>query len=164
MGDITYGCVTGVADSTAKEYPVAAGQYFYHTGINFVDITSGYVTKAETADTALYGFVIVPKGRGDGTDDSYFYSGTTAGKYKFLVVTDLSALFLLPSDAAPAITDNGKLCDIIAANDSNGTAEYIDIGTSTTDVIQIVDYDGTKYGGATNSVLCRINPLKYQGV
>jgi len=163
MGSLTYGVLTGMDDSTTVTVPVAASQYFYHEGINFVDIdSSGHATKVETADTEIYGFAIVPKGRGVGEDNIHWQSSATAGKDSIQVVTDRDALFLLPADATPAITDNVLLCDLIAANDSNDVAEYVDIGTSSTDVLQIVDYNGAKYGGATNSVVVRINPLKYQ--
>ena len=161
MGSLVYGCIsTGVE---CHEYPVAASQYFYHEGINFVDISSGYVSKVETADDDIYGFAIVPKGRGAGSSDTYWLSGSSAGDDNILVVTDPKALFLLPADATPTLASDGVLCDLIAANDANGVAEYVDIGTSSTDVLQIVDWEGSKYGGATNSVVVRINPLKYQG-
>ena len=162
MASLVYGCIsTGME---CHEYPVAASQYFYHEGINFVDISSGYVSKVETADTAIYGFAIVPAGRGVNTSsDTYWQSGSSAGDDNILVVTDKDALFLLPADATPTLASDGVLCDLIAANDANGVAEYVDIGTSSTDVLQIVDWEGSKYGGATNSVVVRINPLKYQG-
>ena len=160
MGSLTFGCIS--SDVEEKVYPVAADQYFYHEGVNFVYLDGGYVKTALTATTSLLGHAHVPSGRGNQTtSDAYWKSGSSDGDDEILVTTDPKAKYLLPSDATPAITDNDLLCDIIAVND--GSPTYVDIGTSTTDVLKIVDYDGARYGGPTNSVVVRINPLKFQG-
>lgn len=164
MGSLIYGVLTGMDDNVVVTRPVAATQYFYHEGINFVDIDgSGHAAKVETADNEIYGFAIVPKGRGVGEDDAHWQSSATAGKDEIqIVVANRNTHFLLLGDATPAITDNELTCDLIAANDSNDVAEYVDIGTVSTEVLQIVDYNGAKYGGAANSVVVRVNPAAYQ--
>lgn len=161
MGSIIFGCLSSNVEE--KEYPVAASQYFYHEGVNFVYLDGGYVTLALTATATLLGHAHVPAGRGAGTSDAYWLSAAVAGQDKIVVTTDPAAKYLLPCGAAqtPAITDNDLLCDIIAVND--GTATTVDIDTSTTDVLKIVDYNGAKYGGPAKSVVVRINPLKFQG-
>ena len=151
-------CLTG--KMTAREYPVAASQYFYQNGTNLVYLDgSGHVTLALTATATLLGWAVVPKGRGAGSSDNYWLSSSTAGEDKILVVTDPDARFILPADDTVTEAMKGNACDIIAVND--GTATQVDVGTSSTDVLVIVDL-GTKYNGSATDVVVKINPLKYQ--
>jgi len=158
---LKYRCLAASEDVTTKEYPVAASQFFYHEGENLVYLDgSGHVTKALTATATLIGWAVVPKGRGtQAVSDAYWQSSATAGADKMLVVSGNGATFLLPSDGTPAASNIGNACDIIAVND--GTATTVDIGTSSTDVLVIVDL-GTTQGGSTTDVIVKINPLKYQ--
>lgn len=165
MASIVYGCIT--PNVIAKQYPVAASQYFRHDGVNAVYLDgSGNATLALTATATFLGVAIVPKGKGAGSSDSYWLSSSTAGSDKIQVITDPSARFLLPAGAT-AIADTtvtsaayaGNAVDIIAVND--GTATWVDIDTGSTDVF-VVDAAGSDYGGPTTSVVVHINPLKYQ--
>ena len=143
-----------------KEYPVAASQYFRHAGINFVYLDgSGNVTLALTATATLLGMAIVPKGKGAGADANYWLSSATAGADKLAVVVDPNAKYLVPADDTVTAAMKGNACDIVAVND--GAATTVDVGTSTTDVLIIVD-QGINYGGAATDVVVKINPAKVQ--
>jgi len=144
-----------------KEYPVAASQYFRHAGINFVYLdSSGNVTLALTATATLLGMAIVPKGKGAGASADYWLSSATAGADKIQVIeANPETKFLVPADDTVTAAMKGNACDIIAVND--GTATYADVGTSSTDVLVIVD-QGINYGGAATDVVVKINPLKVQ--
>ena len=77
MASIKYGPLDPAPKT--KMYPVAASQYFYHEGESFVYLdSSGNVTKALTATGTIFGWAIVPKGRGAGSSDDYWKSSATA--------------------------------------------------------------------------------------
>lgn len=162
MSGLKYACISGMNNAEIKEYPVAADQYFYHEGINLVYLDgSGNVTLALTATPTLLGYAIVPKGRGSqSTSDAYWKSSGTAGADKMsIVIPNTHTLFLLPADDTVTVAMKGNACDIIAVND--GTATQVDVGTSSTDVLVIVDL-GTKYGGSATDVVVRFNQAKLQ--
>lgn len=143
--------------------PVAASQYFRHGGVNAVYLdSSGHVTLALTATASLYGFAIVPAGRGAGTSDDYWLSSATAGKDKIAVVpaTEMCP-FIVPADDTVTDAMRGNACDLTAVND--GTATYADVGTSSTDVfiIQGKATDVHQRASATDVVII-INPAKIQ--
>lgn len=164
MASIKYGCIT--PNIKGREYPVAASQYFVHDGVNAVYLDgSGHVTLALTATATLKGVAIVPKGRGAGSSDSYWKSSATAGADKLFVITDLEAEYLLPAGGT-AIGDTtvtaamaGNACDLVAVND--GTATFVDVDTSSTDVF-LIQAPGINYGGAATDVVVKINPAKTQ--
>lgn len=161
MSSLKYTCITATEDIVTKEYPIAASQLFYHEGINLVYLDgSGHATLALTATATLLGFASVPKGRGSQSlSDTYWQSSATAGADKILVVSGDQARFLLPADDTVTEAMKGNTCDIIAVND--GTATTVDVGTSSTKVLVIVDL-GNKYNGSATDVVVKINPLKYQ--
>jgi len=162
MAHTKYGPLSGAPFKTV-EYPVAASQYFRHDGPNFVYLDgSGHVTLALAATATLFGYAIIPKGTGAGTSNDYWLSSATAGADKVAVIPatqDVSYLCL--ADDTPTAAQAGDNCDLDAVND--GTAYYVDIGTSTTDVLIIqgrgVDF---KADAGANDVVVKIDPLKIQ--
>jgi hypothetical protein len=168
MASLKYRCLK--LNPICEEKPVAASQYFYHNGVNLVYLDgSGNVTLALTATATIYGWAIVPSGRGAGSSDDYWLSSSTAGKDKILVVVAQSnpdAKFLMPAgatakgDTTVTAAYNGNAVDIVAVND--GTATWADIDTGSTDVL-IVKGIGTEVdGGAATDVIVSINPAKIQ--
>jgi len=159
MASLKYGCITG--NVMVKEYPVAASQYFYHEGTNFVYLDgSGNATLALNATTTLIGYALVPAGRGAGTSDTYWKSSATAGADKIAVVIDPKAEYVLPATGTPTAAMRGNACDIIAVNDGNATT--VDVATSSTDVLIIVDLGDKAPNGSATDVIVRINPTKFQ--
>lgn len=152
-----YGCID--SSVTIKEYGVAASQYFYHAGEAFVYLASGLVTKALTATGTLMGYAIVPVGRGAGASDAYWLSSATAGADTLPVIVDPNARYLLPGIITTTLGMLGGAWDLVAVND--GTSTYVDLDTSSTDVVIALAL-GTEYGGSATDVLVKINPLKFQ--
>ena len=166
MASIKYGCL----DPSPKthEYPVAASQYFYHEGVNFVYLdTSGHLTKALTGTTTLLGWAIVPKGRGAGTSDLYWLSSATAGADKIPVVLAKDNYeFLVPGIITVTAAMTGGAWDLLAVNDGSqtlATGEAADFDTSSTDVLILNDLGVNKVSKAaiTDGVVI-INPAKIQ--
>lgn len=154
-----YGCITGIPRS--KMYPVAASQFINRTTGAFIYMDgSGHVTTAITATQKLFGYVGCPAGRGAGTSDDYWKSSATAGADELPVIRLSRELeFLMPADDTPTIAQVGDACDLVSVND--GTAQQIDVGTSTNDVFLIQDI-GTKAGGSTTDVIVKMNPAEIQ--
>ena len=145
------------------ELPVAASQYFRHEGVNAVYLDSnGRVTLALTATATIYGWAIVPKGRGAGSDDNYWLSSATAGKDKIPVLPAEELVEVLaPSDDTVTAAMRGNACDLIAVND--GTATTVNVGTSSTDVFIIKDLGTNRRpNAAATDVVVIINPGKIQ--
>ena|SRR3990170_1214695 len=161
MASLKYGCLHPSPKTT--EYPVAASQYFRHNGVNAVYLdSSGHVTLALTATTTLLGIAIVPKGRGAGASDDYWLSSSTAGKDKVPVVLAKDGYeFLLPGNLTVTAAMTGGAWDLIAVND--GTATYVDLDTSTTDVFIVLKL-GTDIQAVAGIADCVaiINPAKIQ--
>ena len=161
MAHTRYGCLH--PDPETVEYPVAASQYFRHDGPNFVYLDgSGHVTLALAATATLFGYAVIPKGRGAGTSDNYWLSSATAGADKVAVIPATGNYsFLCLADDTPTAAQAGDACDLDAVND--GTAYYANIGTSTTNVLIIqgrgVDF---KADAGTNDVVVKINPTLIQ--
>ena len=157
-----YGCLN--PNPKTKMYPVAASQYFKHDYPWFVFLDgSGQVELAVTATDKIFGCVAaVPKGQGSGSSDAYWLSSATAGQDELPIITvDQNELFLFLADDTPTASQAGNACDLLVDND--GTAGYIDIGTSSTDVCIIqgrgVDF---KADAGTNDVVVKLNPAKRQ--
>jgi len=158
MAHMNYGCMHPSPKTT--EYPVAGSQYFPHIGPSLVNITTGYVTLAETADTTIFGVAVVPKGRGNptNTSDDYWMSNAVDGVDKIPIIkVDSGYNFLLLADDTPTAAQAGDTCDLTAANAAG--VDYVDIGTSSTTVFIIqgrgVDYDAR---AGANDVVVKINP------
>lgn len=161
MASVKYGCLHPAPKTV--ELPVAASQYFYHNGVNAVYLDgSGLVTLALTATGSLYGWAVVPKGRGAGTSDNYWLSSATAGADKIQVVkADEGYEFLFPADDTVTAAMRGNACDLIAVND--GTATTVDVGTSSNDVFIIQDLGTNRVAKASaTDVVVKFNPSEIQ--
>ncbi len=159
MASLKYGCIT--PNAKGRMYPVAASQYFYHEGGAFVYLdSSGHVTLALTATATLFGYAIAPAGVGAGAAGSaYWLSSATAGADEIFVITDKDAEFFVPADDTATAAMAGNACDIVGVND--GSAQTVDVGTSSTDVL-IFQKRGLDYGGVAASAIVKINPAKTQ--
>lgn len=162
MASLKYRCLEPGGVRTIMK-PVAASQKFYHNGAQFVYLDgNGHVTVAVTATTALYGYAIVPNGRGAGSSDDYWQSSATAGADKIAVIpVSEGARFLCPADDTVTVAMQGNACDI-ALTTADGSQQVVDVGTSTTDVL-LIDGIGTDVaGGSTTDVIVKMNPAKVQ--
>ena len=159
MAHMNYGCMHPSPKTT--EYPVVADQFFSHIGPNLVYLdSSGYVTKALSATTTIFGVAVVPKGRGNpaNTSDLYWKSSGTDAQDKIPIIkVDSGYNFLFLADDTPTAAQAGDACDLTAVNDAN--PDYVDIGTSDVNVFIIqgrgVDYDNR---AGANDVVVKINP------
>lgn len=160
MPSIKYGCITPAVESV--EMPVAASQKFKHDSANFVVLDNdGNVRLALTADGTLYGYAIIPKGRGAGSDEGIWESSSTAGKDKILIVKDPDARYLVPASGAVTQANAGNAYDLIGVN--NGTAQVINLAAGNNDVV-VIEKPGTSIArGGVNDAVVRINYSKFQG-
>ena len=160
MPSIKYGCITPCVESV--EMPVAASQKFKHDSANFVVLDiDGNVRLALTADTALYGYAIIPEGRGAGADDGVWESSSTAGKDKILIVKDPDARYLIPASGAVSQANVGNAYDLIGVND--GTAQTVNLAAGNNDVVVIEKSGRSIERGGANDAVVRINYSKFQG-
>ncbi len=162
MAHMNYGCMHPNPKTT--EYPVAANQYFPHVGPSLVDVNgTGFLTLAETADSAIFGVAIVPTGRGNptNTSDLYWMSGPEGQDRIPVIKVDSGYSFLLLADDTPAVSQAGDNCDLTATN--SASVDYVNIGTSSTAVFIIqgrgVDFDNR---AGANDVVVKLNPAKRQ--
>ena len=161
MAHLRYGCLDPAP--ITKEYPVTASQYFRHDGPNFVYLDgNGRVSLALAATATIFGYAIVPKGRGVGSSDDYWLSSATEGKDKIAVIAaDQGYNFLCLGNTTVTAAMAGNACDLDAVND--GTAYLVQVATSSTDVLLIqgrgVDF---KADAGTSDVVVKINPAKLQ--
>ncbi len=81
----------------------------------------------------------------------------TAAQDRVPLVDSLDAISELPVDAAFTEAEGkelvGKTCDLVVAS---GNIQQADIGSSTTDVVKIIDYDTDE-----QTVFTKINPTKF---
>jgi hypothetical protein len=159
MPSIKYGCITPAVESV--EMPVAASQKFKHDSANFVVLDNdGNIRLALTADATLYGYAIIPKGRGAGDDDGVWESSSTAGKDKILVVKDPDARYLIPASSPITQSNVGNAYDLIGVND--GTAQIVNLAAGNNDVV-VIEKPGTSIErGVANDAVVRINYSKFQ--
>lgn len=161
MASLKYGCLDPSPKTT--EYPVAASQYFYHNGFPAVYLdASGHVTTALTATATLFGYAVVPGGRGAGASDDYWLSSATAGADKIPVILASDGYrFLAPGIITCTDAMLGGAWDIIAVND--GTLTHVDLDTSSTDVVIAVKKGvDVKADAAATDVVVIFNPAKIQ--
>lgn len=152
MAVLKYGQVSG--DEQVFEYGISASQAFSRIGGGFVklDTSTGYVTVIGAADPEIFGWAVPAFGNNDRISGNIFTSSSTAGNDKAQVyIAHSNAIFRIPADATPVITDQGKACDIVVASN----VQQADIGTSATDVLSIIkvsqdDIDDTAVRVAVN--------------
>jgi hypothetical protein len=136
MAVLRYGQVGG--EEQVVEVGITASDAYDLKGGAFVklDNSTGYVTLCLAADTEIYGWAKPPFGRNDRVSGTTYTASSTAGLDKAQVyLAHGGAIFRMPADAAPAKTDIGRACDIVMS----GNIQQADIGTSTTDVLRIVN-------------------------
>ncbi len=163
MASIKYRCLN--TDPHTIEYPVAASQYFQHDGLNLVYLdSSGQLTGALTSQGTILGLVAnVPKGRGNSTntDDAYWLSSATAGADKLPVyLAESGYLFLMPGIIAATAAMLGGAWDHVNVN--TASTKYVDLDTSSTDLLIAMKLGTTITGGGANDIVVKMNPLKIQ--
>ncbi|MEK9722311.1 MAG: hypothetical protein VW405_02345 [Rhodospirillaceae bacterium] len=123
--------------------------------------SNGRVTLALTATATLFGWAELgfsPDAAlvtGD-AGSRVFTSSSTAGATKELVHLAGSGEcdgFWIPDAGTPAQARVGEACDLVGVND--GTKQTSNSGTSSTDVLRIIDFDGT-------DCFVMVNPAKVQ--
>jgi hypothetical protein len=136
MAVLRYGQVKG--EEIVVEKGITASDTYDLKGGGFVklDTSTGYVTRCGAADTEIYGWAKPPFGNANRVSGTVYTASSTAGLDKAAVyLAHSGAIFRIPADATPAATDVGKACDIVVSS----SLQQADIGTSTTDVLMIVD-------------------------
>lgn len=159
--------IYGPIDPNPKttEYPMNASDVFAHAGATFVLLGSdGFITPALTGSTTIFGWAIVPKGTGAGTDVDDWKASSTDGKDKLAVVLASDGYtFVAPADASVTAGQAGNACDLVNASATDSTASVVDIGSSSTDVFIIQGLAlGKVPGAAAGDVLVKVNPAKLQ--
>ncbi len=141
--------------------PYAASQRFREDGNAFVHVASGNLNLTLTATTyvagwALLGFAVnAPEVSGSYGSREFTTSATAATEYLTKVLCGCDLIWTFGDDSFVSATHRGNACDLIGVND--GTQQKTDIGTSTTDILRIIDGTGT-------SILVAVNPAKLQAV
>ena len=147
------------------EYPMNASDVFAHAGATFVILGSdGFITPALSGTTKLFGWAIVPKGTGAGTDVDDWKASSTDGKDKLPVVLASDGYtFVAPADASVTAGQAGDGCDLLNASATDSTASLVDIGATSTKVFIIQGLAlGKVPGAAATDVLIKVDPAKLQ--
>jgi len=153
MASLKYRCLT--PNVQVEEHLVAATQYFGHEGASFCYLNAGYVTNCLVGADEIYGWVIVPKGTGAGTDAAMWQSNASATD-KVQVIVDRKAKFLVPLDAAITVANVGDALDIATPASNNGAVQTLDVGTTGDDVARIVGLGTSLKGGTTTDAIVKI--------
>ncbi len=154
MASLKYRCLT--PNVQVEEHLVAATQYFGHEGASFAYLDgSGLITNCLVGANEIYGWVLVPKGAGAGTDDAMWQSNSSATD-KVQVIVDRKARFLVPLDDAITIANLGDALDIATPGSNNGAVQTMDVGTTGDDVARIVGLGTSLKGGATTDAIVKI--------
>jgi len=127
-GCVKYGQVSG--GCLIVNAPVGASEVFTDTGAKFVvQDGSGNVDAAATGATELFGHAQCGAFTSQGTD----------GLDSLPINIAKDAIYRMPADDTVTKDMVGKVCDLVVTDD----VQYADVGTSTHDVLQIVDVDIT---------------------
>ena len=126
-----------VAQEELRTIPCVIGSATVIEAGDMVSLTAGLIVKDGAAGTAV---AFAPTGSADGETTIQ----VTVGNDFVLEGT---------SDANFAVTDKGLACDIVM----NGTAQEINIGTSSTDVLKVDISDSAGTAGSKLKVRVRIN-------
>lgn len=124
--------------------PVGASEQFYAKG-------GKYVVQDGSGNVDLAGAADIPYGWACGVGD--LTAGSSDGDTKIAAI-DVNPLVIreMPADAAVTASLIGKTCDIVV---SAGGIQQADVGSSSTDVLVIIDVDPTN-----QRVLVHLNPNK----
>ncbi len=163
MASIKYRCLH--PNPKTVEYPVTASQYFQHNGLNLVyQDGNGRLTGALTAQATIFGIVVdVPKGRGNttNTDDDYWLSSATEGADKLpVILAEDGYEFLMPGIITTTVAMLGGAWDHVNVN--TASTKYVDLDTSSTDLVIARRLGTTVAGGGATDVVIVMNPLKIQ--
>lgn len=139
MKRANYGPIFRREGMTRVDLPIKASQAFKALGGKFVSKDSTTSYKIAVAADGGTGVEVV------GWLDVAGDVTTPAAITKYSVITDLEAVYELPSDAAfteaEGIALLFKTCDLKDTNAAGTAVQSADIGASATDVIVIVGYD-----------------------
>ena len=145
---------------TVEVQLVKADEKFFHEGSHFVILNgSGLVRVCIENEASIYGWALVPQGRGDGSSDAY-WQANSSGTSKIMVVVDEDARFLVPLDAAITRANIGNAMDMILPASSDGTVQKIDVGESNQDVVRLVGLGTSLKGGTTSDGIVKINTFQ----
>lgn len=131
--------------------PFAASQYFHERGGAIVHADdNGRMALTLTATTSCFGWAnmgfSVADSHVNGTaapGTRYFLTSSTAGEKHLVTPLSEADVFWMPADDTFAeATHRGIDCDLIGVND--GTKQTADIGTSSTNMLRILDGSGTE--------------------
>lgn len=154
MASLNYRCLT--PNVAVEEHLVKADEMFFHEGAHFVIINDdGDARVCINNDASIYGWALVPQGRGAGSSDAY-WKANSAGTSKIMVIVDEDARFLVPVDDTVDITNVGDAMDFIKPGTSDGSIQQMDLGETNQDVVRITGI-GTKIkGGTTTDAIVKI--------
>jgi len=137
-GCVQYGQISG--SEAVVSLPLGASEVFTDTGGKWVvPDGSGYFDAAATGATEIFGWARC----------GAFTSQATDGFDSVPVNVATDAIYRMPADDAVTADMVGKVCDLVVTSD----VQYADVGTSTHDVLFIVDVDITN-----QEVLVMMNP------
>ena len=159
--------IYGPIDPNPKttEYPMNADDVFGHAGATFVILDNdGRITPALSGSGTIFGWAIVPKGTGAGTDVDDWKASSTDGKDKLAVVlASDNYTFVAPADDSVTAGQAGNACDLVNNSATDSIDSKVDIGASSTDVFIIQGLALGKVPGAVaGDVLIKVNPAKLQ--
>lgn len=158
MASFNYRCLT--PNVAVEEHLVKADEKFFHEGAHFVVLNgSGLARVCINNETSIYGWALVPQGRGDGTSDAY-WQANSSGTSKIMVVVDEDAKFLVPADDTVAIASVGDAMDFILPASSDGTIQTMDLGETNQNVVRIVGIGTSLKGGSTTDAIVKINTFQ----
>lgn len=137
------------------DYVFAASETFREDGGAFVNInTSGLVQAAVAADATIFGYALLGFSPGaPRVDETGTYGQrvltTVAGDSWRVYLADGSTVFKVPADDTYAkATHLGIDCDLVVTSNK----QMADIGTSSTNVLRIVQGSGTDVEVVVNTV------------
>lgn len=145
---------------TVEEQLVKADERFFHEGAHFIVLNgSGLVRACIENEASIYGWILVPQGRGDGSSDAY-WQANSSGTSKVMVVVDEDARFLVPLDETITRANIGNAMDFILPASSDGSIQKIDVGEANQSVVRLVGLGTSLKGGTTSDGIVKINTFQ----
>ena len=158
MASLKFRCLT--PNVTVEEHLVKADEKFFHEGSHFVVLNaSGLARVCINNETSIYGWALVPQGRGNGSSDAY-WQANSGGTSKIMVVVDEDARFLVPLDDVITEANLGNAMDFVLPASSDGTIQTIDVGESSQNVVRLVGLGTSLKGGTTSDGIVKINTFQ----
>ena len=129
--------------------PMAASQKFHELGGALCHVDSnGRFALTLTATASVLGWCNLGYSVGDShvsgsVGSRVFTTSSTAGEKQLMTILAGGEMFWMPADDTfVEATHRGIDCDLIGVND--GTKQTADIGTSSTNILRIIDGTGTE--------------------